>query len=293
MSTKPKKFCFTLMPFTEEFDDIYQLGIKQSCEDANAYCERVDEQIFTESILERVYNQISKADIIIADMTGRNPNVFYEVGYAHAIGKRTILLTQNTEDIPFDLKHYPHIIYSKKISVLKKELTSRIKWFIENENEEKITQNVEIDIYLDDKSLSIPDVSYFYPNDQIPSPNLTLHNTTFKTFNPGDYRIGVITDENYINLRGQNGRGKGGKTVKLPDGRHLHMCPVIDDILYPNSYTTLEFLLEPVRKPNGSDFMQESISYRQMQEITIRVFTPTVTRDFFLILKPEELGQSI
>ncbi len=113
------------MPFDEEFDDIYQLGIKQSCEDAGAYCERVDEQIFTESILDRVYNQISKADIIVADMTNRNPNVFYEVGYAHALGKRTILLTQNAEDIPFDLKHYPHIIYNNKISRLKKDLTSR------------------------------------------------------------------------------------------------------------------------------------------------------------------------
>lgn len=89
------------MPFDGDFDDIYKLGIKQSCIDAGAYCERVDEQIFNESILDRIYNQISKANIVIADMTNRNPNVFYEVGYAHALGKTTILLTKNSDDIPF------------------------------------------------------------------------------------------------------------------------------------------------------------------------------------------------
>jgi nucleoside 2-deoxyribosyltransferase len=57
-------------------------------------------------VLERVYNQIAKADIIVAEMTGRNANVFYETGYAHALNKRVVLLTQNANDIPFDLKHY-------------------------------------------------------------------------------------------------------------------------------------------------------------------------------------------
>src|SRR4051812_35028355 len=114
-TTAPKFFCFALMPFSPEFDDIYNYGIKESCKNADAYCERVDEQIYHERILDRIYNQIAKADLIIADMTGRNPNVFYEVGYAHALNKPTILLTQNLEDIPFDLKHFPHIIYDKKI----------------------------------------------------------------------------------------------------------------------------------------------------------------------------------
>src|ERR1035438_2210812 len=113
---RPKKFVFVLMPFNKDFDDIYLYGIKQSCNDIQVYCERVDEQIFTESILDRVLNQISKADILIADMTDRNPNVFYEVGYAHGIGKKVILLTKNENDIPFDFKHFPHIIYKNKIS---------------------------------------------------------------------------------------------------------------------------------------------------------------------------------
>jgi len=133
--TTPKPFVFVLMPFNEKFNDIYEFGIKATCKEAGAYCERVDEQIFEERILDHIYNQIVKADIIIADMTDRNPNVFYETGYAHALGKSVILLTQKTEDIPFDLKHYVHIIYSGKIVELTKELKKSIKWSIQHPKE--------------------------------------------------------------------------------------------------------------------------------------------------------------
>src|SRR5437868_2856381 len=94
MTTAPKPFVFVLMPFAEEFNDIYKFGIKGAAEDTGAYAERVDEQIFTEGFLPRIYNQISKADVIVADMTNRNPNVFYEVGYAHALGKIVFITNQ-------------------------------------------------------------------------------------------------------------------------------------------------------------------------------------------------------
>jgi nucleoside 2-deoxyribosyltransferase len=151
--TKPKAFVFVLMPFAESFGDIYEVGIKQACRDAGAYCERVDEQIFVESILERVYNQIAKADVIIAEMTGRNPNVFYEVGYAHALNKQVILLTQNAEDIPFDLKHYPHIVYGGKIAILKKNLEPRVRWCIENPKLPLVKVDWRLDLFVNDVPL--------------------------------------------------------------------------------------------------------------------------------------------
>jgi hypothetical protein len=98
---KTKQFVFVLMPFSDDFKDAYESGIKLACKNANVKVQRVDEQLYDENILERIYSQIARADIIIADMTGRNPNVFYEVGYAHGIQKRVILLTQNPNDIPF------------------------------------------------------------------------------------------------------------------------------------------------------------------------------------------------
>lgn len=115
-----KPFAFVLMPFSGEFDDIYKLGIKETASKHGIRAERVDEQIFSEGILDRIYRQIDGADLIIADMTGQNANVFYEVGYAHAKQKICILLTQDSDDIPFDLKHKRHIVYGGRLAHFKK-----------------------------------------------------------------------------------------------------------------------------------------------------------------------------
>jgi hypothetical protein len=76
----PKYFAFVLMPFDSAFNDIYKIGIKEVVSQfGDMIAERVDEQMYREGILERIYRQIELADIVIADMTGQNPNVFYEV----------------------------------------------------------------------------------------------------------------------------------------------------------------------------------------------------------------------
>ena len=123
-----KLFAFVLMPFGAEFDDTYKLGIKEIATSLDVVAERVDEQSFSETILERIYRQIESADFIIADMTGRNPNVFYEVGYAHAKKKPVILITREANDIPFDLKHHRHLIYGDKITGLREMLGADITW---------------------------------------------------------------------------------------------------------------------------------------------------------------------
>lgn len=137
MKDKPKRkpFVFVIMPFSQDFRDIYELGIKPACAAAGAACERVDEQMFLENILERIYDQISKADLVVAEMTARNPNVFYEAGFAHGLGKPVILLTQNSDDIPFDLQHYPHIVYQKSIVTLKEQLERKIRWCADHPSE--------------------------------------------------------------------------------------------------------------------------------------------------------------
>lgn len=259
------------MPFEDDFNDIYQLGIKESCSQAGAYCERVDEQKFHETILERIYNQIAKADFIIADMTGRNPNVFYEVGYAHALGKATVLLTKNADDIPFDLKHYPHIVYNNKISKLKVELTSRLKWFIENPPDEYPQYKINVDLYLEDSNLSSGNIIYNCPRGQLPNPILTIHNNSPQIYEPGDLRVGIITSAIFDKCRTK--KDDATVSTKLPDGNFIHNLTDMPT-LFPQSYATLHFSLSG--KINNMD--------EYTDRIIIRLFTKYGTRDFPLII---------
>lgn len=121
-------FAFVIMPFSKELDDAYRLGIKSSADECEVRAERLDEQIFSEGMLDRIYRQIDIADFIIADLSDRNANVFYELGYAHAKNKICILITKDAADIPFDLKHRRHIVYGGSISYLKSELIKNIEW---------------------------------------------------------------------------------------------------------------------------------------------------------------------
>jgi hypothetical protein len=116
------------MPFDSAFDDIYKLGIKDTAKKIGVNAERLDEQMFREGMVDRIYRQIDAADIIIADLSTRNPNVFYELGYAHAKNKLCILLTNTITDIPFDLKHRRHIVYGPSILTLQTELTKNLEW---------------------------------------------------------------------------------------------------------------------------------------------------------------------
>jgi hypothetical protein len=138
------------MPFDPKFDDIYKFGIQGAASDVDAYAERIDEQLFVEGMLDRIFMQISKADVIVADMTGRNPNVFYEVGYAHALDKIVLLLTQDSNDIPFDLKHRQHTVYGGKIDRLRNELGKRLQWAIAESgrrSEKALTEFISMNLF--------------------------------------------------------------------------------------------------------------------------------------------------
>ncbi len=121
------KYIFACMPFSENYEDIYKFGIKEAAKELGFNCIRADEIQYTGGIIDKIYDLIKTAHIVIADMTGKNPNVFYEVGYAHALGKEVILLTQKAEDIPIDLRKFFHIVYGGKIIKLKEELIKQIK----------------------------------------------------------------------------------------------------------------------------------------------------------------------
>jgi hypothetical protein len=103
--------CFVLMPFADKFQPIYEDHIQRIVTEAGLSSQRADEIASTNLITWDIWERINKARFLIADLTDRNPNVFYEVGVAHAISKDVILLTQSMGDIPFDLQSLRFIVY--------------------------------------------------------------------------------------------------------------------------------------------------------------------------------------
>ena len=104
------KLCFVLMPFSEKWSDRIWRHIEEIVLSNGFICKRAD-NLYGNNILTDIWSAINCAEIIVADITSRNPNVFYEIGIAHTVGKKVILLSQSKSDIPFDFLHYRHIIY--------------------------------------------------------------------------------------------------------------------------------------------------------------------------------------
>jgi hypothetical protein len=103
--------CFVMMPFGEWFDRYYQEIYVPAIKEAGFEPVRADELFTTGSVVEQIWEQIEKAKMLLADLSGKNANVFYELGLAHAARKPVVFTSSNTEDVPFDLRHLRVIIY--------------------------------------------------------------------------------------------------------------------------------------------------------------------------------------
>jgi len=104
---------FVLMPFAEHFHQVYTHVYKPVCASLGVDCWRVDEINRPGSITRDIIEGIFEADIVIADLTSRNPNVFYELGIAHTAGNKTITTAQSIDDVPFDIANYRVIVYQQ------------------------------------------------------------------------------------------------------------------------------------------------------------------------------------
>jgi hypothetical protein len=125
---------FFIMPFDPEFNDLYE-HVKEMIENEDEIFEvfRADNLLNQQNILKDIVLAINNSDLIVADLTDLNANVFYELGLAHALRKDVILLTQQLDELPFDLRSYRVISYStnfRKIEELDlnlKRMLSEIK----------------------------------------------------------------------------------------------------------------------------------------------------------------------
>ena len=103
---------FVLSPFKDVFNTIYEDHIRPTIERIDGLrCLRADDIYDNRPIIEDIWRQINESAIVISELTERNPNVFYETGIAHTIGKEVILITQSMDDVPFDLRHLRCIVY--------------------------------------------------------------------------------------------------------------------------------------------------------------------------------------
>lgn len=99
-----------MMPFEPSFNPVYE-GIQQAASAVGLRCRRADDIWENAAIIQDVVGLIDRSRVVVCDCTGRNPNVFYEAGIAHTLGRDVILITQNEHDIPFDLRHLRYIRY--------------------------------------------------------------------------------------------------------------------------------------------------------------------------------------
>jgi hypothetical protein len=103
--------CFVVMPFHSLFETEYERVIRPAIEEAGLECVRGDEIYTEQAIVQDIWKSIRQSRVVVAELSGRNPNVMYEIGLAHAIGKPIVLITRNQEDVPFDLRALRYIYY--------------------------------------------------------------------------------------------------------------------------------------------------------------------------------------
>ena len=122
--------CFVIMPFTPDWSArVYSRVIRPILEGCGLEVIRADD-MFGHDIMEDIWRGINESLVVLADVTGRNANVFYELGIAHTLGKRTIILTQDDRDVPFDIARYRYIRYADNLDgydLLQKQLPEHIR----------------------------------------------------------------------------------------------------------------------------------------------------------------------
>jgi hypothetical protein len=121
---------FVLMPFSPDMREVYEDHIREVARRLKFRVGRADDFFTPGAVMGDVWTGICRSRIIIADCTSRNPNVFYEIGLAHTVGKPVVLITQNSEDVPFDLRYIRYITYEYTPTGMKKfesDLANTIK----------------------------------------------------------------------------------------------------------------------------------------------------------------------
>jgi hypothetical protein len=127
-----EKLVSVMLPFS--LNDTFET-IKLACTELNLDCKKADDIWVNSTFIQDIFELIFISKVVVADFTGKNPNVFYEVGIAHTLGKIVIPISQSIDDVPSDLRHHRVLKYlpnQEGYSILKSELVKRIETIIPN-----------------------------------------------------------------------------------------------------------------------------------------------------------------
>ena len=137
-----KKKCFVIMPFSEtqscteqKWTEIFEYIIKPAIEESKLGYECERSVAKRENMIKGILEGLNRANVVIADLTDNNPNVFYELGVRHTLANRTILIAQGKKHIPFDLRPYPVTFYSEapaEITKFKRDIKEMLEDIEEN-----------------------------------------------------------------------------------------------------------------------------------------------------------------
>lgn len=123
--------CFTIMPFGGWFDTYYESIYVPAIQAADLVARRADDLYRPSTIVHDIWEYTKSAKLVLADLSGKNANVFYELGLAHALAKPAVLVTESMDDVPFDLRGLRIIQYDKNESkwgdLLQHKITTAIK----------------------------------------------------------------------------------------------------------------------------------------------------------------------
>ena len=117
-----------MMPFRPAFDAVYAT-LQRAVASVGLRCRRADDIWENPAVIQDVVSLIDRSRVVICDCTGRNPNVFCEIGIAHTLGREVILITQAEADIPFDLRHLRYVPYlnnNEGLDALSERLLARL-----------------------------------------------------------------------------------------------------------------------------------------------------------------------
>lgn len=151
-SSNRKSHVFVAMPFAKEMDDVFHYGIQGAVNAAGLLCERADLSAFTGDVMEWVKTRIASANLVLADLSTSNPNVYLEVGYAWGCRVPTVLIVRDTSDLKFDVRGQRCITYTsiKHLEdLLRSELQALQQTLEEPLRQSDIQRNAKASLYYD------------------------------------------------------------------------------------------------------------------------------------------------